>query len=164
MSDESVNNLSDLLRSYLGTNKEIKNVEINRLTPPGENFGSVMLKVDITTVRNDDKTEEKLYAVAKKIPASEMFREVFKIQVTFKNEMAFYTTVVPTLQNFQRECGVEDVLDCFANLYGGRISLDETRGVVDDDAVLMLENLCNSGKHIYFFLLPYNPISTSNTI
>lgn len=150
MSEESINNLNELLRSYIGPNKKIRHVEIQRLTPPGENFGSIMLKVDLDVQKNDG-TEEKIYAVAKKIPSSEMFRKIFNIQVTFKNEMAFYTTILPTLREFQKECGVEDVLDCFADFYGARISLDEKSTVVDDDAVLMLENLSASGTKLTLF-------------
>lgn len=144
MSDDTIRNVQDLLRNYLGVNKHLVKVETERLTAPGENFGSVMLKLDIT-LRNDDK-EETLYAVAKKIPETEFFRKVFKIGVTFKNEVAFYTRVLPTLRNFQRENGDENLLDCFADFYGARCSLKENVDVVDEDAVLVLENLFRSGE------------------
>lgn len=149
MSNNNINDLQKVLQTYIGPEKEIVDVQIDRLTAPGENFGSIMLKVDVT-LRKKDGTEVRLHAVAKKLPASEIFRKLFNIQVTFKNELAFYQTVLPTLRNFQRENGVTEVLNCFADFYGARITEDEHSNVVDEGAVLMLENLVTSGK--VFFL------------
>lgn len=148
MSGDTIKNLQDLLRPHLGENKRLERVDIEGLSAPGENFGSVMLKLDITTRISNGK-EEMLYAVAKKIPATEFFRRLFKIDVTFKNEVAFYSKVLPTLRDFQRENGIENVLDCFADFYGARYNLKENVDVVDEDAVLVLENLYRSGKIIF---------------
>jgi hypothetical protein len=46
MSGEEIKNIEDLVQ--LGEGKKIVNYKINRLTAPGENYGSLMLSVDIT--------------------------------------------------------------------------------------------------------------------
>jgi hypothetical protein len=46
MSAEQIKNIEDLIP--LGDGKKIVNCKINRLTAPGENYGSLMLSVDIT--------------------------------------------------------------------------------------------------------------------
>ncbi|VEN48156.1 unnamed protein product [Callosobruchus maculatus] len=53
--------------------------------------------------------------------------------------------MVPALQEFQREMGVKNVIDCFARCYGARISLNKNGDTVDEDAALILENLHASG-------------------
>lgn len=142
---ESVNlrNVDELLKGHLG-NKTIINSKVTRLTAPGENFGSVMLGVDLR-IKNSEGTEEDVHLVAKMLPDTEMFRKIFNIQVTFINELRFYDTIVPTLKEFQREQGVSEIIDCFAELYGARTSLNPNSTEVDDDAVLIIENLKISG-------------------
>lgn len=146
MSD-TIAKLPRVLSGYLGNKKKIVGTEITRLTAPGENYGSIMLRVDITILNEETGKEEAVYAVGKLIPTHAVIQEIFNIQVTYKNEVAFYKTIVPTLQNFQRRNGVTDVLDCFANYYGSRINLNGS-DVVDEDAVLLLENLKVSGRNL----------------
>uniref|UniRef100_V5G064 CHK kinase-like domain-containing protein n=1 Tax=Anoplophora glabripennis TaxID=217634 RepID=V5G064_ANOGL len=100
-----------------------------------------MLKLDVTLKDESDGTEEELHAVAKMIPEQEFVRKIFNIQVTFKNEVAMYNVIAPTLRDFQRENGVNEVIDCFPELYGARLNLGEQNGNVDENAVLILENL-----------------------
>lgn len=144
-SEEAINNISELIGPYIGPTKTIVETKISRLTAPGENFGSIMLKVDFT-LRDESGKEEKLYAVAKKLPATELFREIFNIQVTYKNEVAFYNIIVPTIKQFEEEEHVQDRLDCFATLYGARLGLNNNSDKVEEDAVMVLENLKTSGK------------------
>lgn len=138
-----IKNLSELLRESLGPNKEIIDTSISRMPPKG--YGSIMLKMELK-LKNENGSEENEYLVAKILPESETVRKFFNIQVTCKNEIAFYNTVLPTLRHFQRQNGIEDVLDMFAKFYGARINLDSNSNVVSDDAILILENLIESGK------------------
>ncbi|XP_072393453.1 uncharacterized protein [Diabrotica undecimpunctata] len=139
---DGIKNLNGILKSVIGVSK-ITNTKITRLTAPGENYGSLMLKLDVT-LKSDEHLETDLHLVAKKIPTSELFRENFNIQVTFKNEVAMYQTVVPILQSFQKESGVKNVFNCVPRFYGARINLDGGQQV-DSDAVLILENLFANG-------------------
>ncbi|CAG9856397.1 unnamed protein product [Phyllotreta striolata] len=130
-------NIRDLLAD-VSAGSRIIGVETTRLTAPGENYGSLMLRLDVRLAGGE------LRLVAKKLPTEELFQESFNVQVTFKNEIAMYQTVVPLLQKFQRENGVVDVIDCFPKFYGARINLDGSE-VVDEHAVLLLENLVANG-------------------
>ncbi|CAH1176676.1 unnamed protein product [Phaedon cochleariae] len=142
--DFQLRNLSELLKKNLGPDVVIKETKITRLTPPGENFGSVMLKLDVTFGNKKNDSEEILYAVAKILPETEMFREIFQIQITYTNEMAFYETIVPTLQSFQKGIGIQEVIELFPKCIATRKNL--TGGnEIDDDAVLILENLIQLG-------------------
>lgn len=152
MGGEKISKLDQLLHKYIGGKKIIK-TEVSRLTAPGENYGSILYKVDIT-LENDDKSREELHTVAKTLPQDEFFRKMFNIQVTCKTEIAFYDTVVPTLQRFAEEGGLRGRMDIFPRMYGGRINLNGS-DVVDDDAVLLLENLKSEGRYLQnnvFFL------------
>ncbi|KAJ3658379.1 hypothetical protein Zmor_010119 [Zophobas morio] len=129
---EQIKNISSLLN--LRPNQKVLGYKIKPLTAPGENYGSLMLNAQISL------ESDELNVVIKMVPPSEFLRELFNIQVTFRNEVAFYKNIVPLLQNFQREHGVENVIDFFPEYYGSRLNLigDEK---VDLDAALVLENL-----------------------
>ncbi|CAG9820937.1 unnamed protein product [Phaedon cochleariae] len=138
MSVPEIKDLDGLLLPHLDKGKTIVATNISRLTSPGENYGSEMLKVDLT-LKDETGCTEELSVVAKMIPESELFQELFNVQVSFKLETAFYDTVVPALQEFQRRRSATKVIDNFAEFYGARTSLVD--GAVNEDAVLILENL-----------------------
>ncbi|XP_018569809.1 uncharacterized protein LOC108909861 isoform X2 [Anoplophora glabripennis] len=89
MSEHKIEKLQEVLSGYIKKSQIISDKKITNLTAPGENFGSVMLKLDITLKDEKDGTEEELHAVAKMIPARESQRTLFNIQVTFKNEIGY---------------------------------------------------------------------------
>lgn len=146
MTQPKIERLDELLLKYTG--KVVKATKIARLTAPGENFGSIMLKVDLTAVGTDGQ-EEQLHLVAKCVPEEEHFRQMFQVHVSVNAEIKFYTEIVPTLQAFQKEHGISDTIDCFARFYGGRVNLEEEGQVVDDHAMLIFENLKEAGELIY---------------
>lgn len=139
-----IEKLEELVSRYISKTKKIIEKKITPLTAPGENFGSTILKVDLV-VQNEDKTKEDLSIVAKLIPTMEFFREMFNVKVTFKIETAFYDIIVPTLQDFQREQGMTDVIDFFPKFYGARMNLDGSDNI-DNDAIILMENLKVQGK------------------
>ncbi|RZB40960.1 EcKinase, DUF1679, and/or APH domain containing protein [Asbolus verrucosus] len=97
-----------------------------------------MLSVDVI-VKTPERIE-KINAVAKMLPPNELMQEMFNCQVTFRNEIGFYKTMVPTLQHFQREHGVTEVIDFSPKYYGSRSNLNGSTKI-DTNAVLLLENL-----------------------
>lgn len=120
--------------------------EVNQLTQFGENFGSEMVTVDITV--DDDGKQHVVHAVGKLIPLTDMQMEIFNTQVTFKNEIGFYSVIVPTLRKFQEDQGINEheLMNYFPKLYGARTSLNENAEDVDKDAIILMENLKISGK------------------
>jgi hypothetical protein len=137
MNLEHINNIEDLIP--LGETKKILDRKIKRLTAVGENYGSLMLSVDLT-IKSPTGNEE-IHAVAKTVPPNEFIQKIFNTPVTFRNEIAFYKNIVPLLQDFQREHGVKEVIDFVPKYYGSRLNKNCDEGEVDKDAVLLLENL-----------------------
>lgn len=139
-----IRNLKSVLSSSLGDDFDILEERTSFLTAPGEHYGSVMLRLDVT-IKRPDRKEEVLNLVAKLLPANEMLRIAFNVSVTFKKEVFAYLESIPTLIAFQREYKVPEnrILDIFPKCYGARISLDKTE--VDDDAILIFENLKTQG-------------------
>ena len=78
MNVERIEKLENILS--LDENKTIIDHQVKRLTAPGENFGSLMLSVDIT-VQNVYGTEE-IHTVAKMVPPNDFIQEVFNTQTT----------------------------------------------------------------------------------
>ncbi|CAH1282583.1 unnamed protein product [Diabrotica balteata] len=91
-------------------------------------------------VKNESGDIGDLNVVAKQIPDSEYYQEVFNIQVTFNIEKEFYNTIVPTLYEFQKKYNVP-VSDSFPKFYGARNNLNGVNNVVDKDGLIVLENL-----------------------
>lgn len=144
MAKSKVQNIGELLTQSIGEDVEIIREETQLLTAPGEHYGSVMLALKVKIKRKNTGREEDLDLVAKLIPANEMLRIAFDIPVTFKKEVYFYKESIPVLVELQREYGVakdklQDTL--FPKCLGARLSVDENKNIVDEDAVLVFENL-----------------------
>ncbi|XP_060530518.1 uncharacterized protein LOC132704514 [Cylas formicarius] len=137
--DVELNNLEDALKTRL--NGKITKQTVTRLTPPGENFCSLILKVDLDTEENGKK--ETVHTVVKLLPLQEKFKEMFRS--CMKNEIQWYSKIIPLFKEFQEECGFEETSDFFPEMYGGRLSLDSQKTEPDDDSILVLENLIVDG-------------------
>lgn len=153
---DEVKQLDLLLNEYLGTTKLIKDVKTKKISQPGENYGSIMYSLDVTVEDKQNKHEETIHTVAKVLPQGELIRQIFNIQTTYKNEMAFYKVIVPTMLYFQKELDIQKPIDCFAKCYAVRKNLLENSDVIDDDAVLLLENLKTAGKKYLEFYFGIN--------
>ena len=135
MNTHQIKNLEDLVH-FPGA--KIVNHEVTNLTSPGENFGSVMLSVDI--LFETGTGTKKIQAVAKTVPPNEFIQEIFNTSVTFRNEIAFYKDTIPLLQNFQKQNNMETIINFAPKYYGSRLNLSGGNNV-DNDAALVLENL-----------------------
>lgn len=71
---------------------------------------------------------------------------MFNIQESFKKEVQFYELILPTLERFQKEENVADVLVHFPKFYGARYNFDGSSDVVDDDGIILIEDLSVRGK------------------
>nr|CAI5861545.1 unnamed protein product [Callosobruchus analis] len=144
-----IEKLEDLVAEYIDGQKKIVASKVARLTQPGENYGSEILKVDLVLKSDESGTEERLGVVAKLIPEDEFARKIFDVQYSFVAESEFYNTIVPTLQQFQKQQGMQEMYDFFPKFYGARKNLDGS-DTVDENAVLLLENLTASGMHLAY--------------
>lgn len=146
---ETLRKLDELLLSKLHPNKKITHIDVTQTLSKG--FGSEMRQVTVKVKDKNDK-EEIIHLIAKQIPETDARKQLFNIQKTFKKEVAFYEVILPALKDFlNEEEVVDDVLDLFAEFYGARYTLGGDSDVVDDDAVMLLEDLSLSGNKPFVF-------------
>lgn len=112
------------------------------LLPPGENYGSTIMKVDVNLKNKKTGKEEELHLIAKMPPPTEFQRKVFNSPRTFTKEIFMYETIMPTYNKLELECGFRksEVFDVLAKFYGSRLSM-QPDGEFDDNAVILMENL-----------------------
>lgn len=156
MENDSISQLKELLREYLGSDFEIKSEKVKPLTAPGENYGSLILALELTVLKENQ--EQTLYAVAKLPPRSEILKEAFETTITFKKEIIAYTKIIPALIQLQLDYELPEkyLVDIFPKCYGARINLTKNKSEVDDDAVLLFENLKIQGYEVYDRLIGFD--------
>ncbi|KAF7282398.1 hypothetical protein GWI33_002712 [Rhynchophorus ferrugineus] len=119
----------------------VKNVEVSRLTAPGENFISLVLRVDLDVEKDGQTT--KVSTVAKRVPLANSRMISMSFQ-SMKNEIKFYSEIIPILTRFSNEYGI-DSESLYAKYYGSRLNLEGADEEVTRDAVLLVENLIPQG-------------------
>ncbi|XP_066260936.1 uncharacterized protein [Euwallacea similis] len=120
--------------------KKIIKADFARLTAPGENYLSLVLSVDIL-VEDEAGRRETIKAVAKRLPLVEM---KFNFNgLAMKNEIQFYSELVPLFIKFAREYGI--FTDYYPKYLGSRLSLDGEKTEADSESVLLVENLLPQG-------------------
>lgn len=135
-----VKNLDALLMQTYGLNFRIHDVEWKYLTDPGENYGSIILAVNISAEQNDKKRT--LNVVVKLPPTSEYLLDLFDSPLTFKKELEFYSVVAPEFLKLQTESGIprEALSIIVPQFLGGRLGLRDPQ-CFDEQAAIVLENL-----------------------
>ncbi|XP_022907458.2 uncharacterized protein [Onthophagus taurus] len=101
-------------------------------------------------LQNDESNQkqEVIKCVAKLVPPRGILWDIFDTVSTFKKEIAVYNTIVPALNQFGREHGIECILPYFAEYCNSRVTLQPNSCDVDDDAVLLLNNLQEDGYEV----------------
>lgn len=142
-----VKDLEGLLSQYIGPKKKVISSSVKNLLAPGENYLSVVVKLDAVLQDEETGKEENLSAVGKTIHSGDV-NEIMKIigKFTYKYEKNWYTEILPTLQNFLKEKEYTGNFDIFPNLIAYRPNLHGENDEVDDDSILLMENLNIHGK------------------
>lgn len=135
-----IQDLDALLRQTCGRDFQIKDVEWKPLTDPGENFGSMILAVDISAEENNKKRT--LNVVIKLPPKSAYLLDLFDSPMTFKKELDFYSNVAPEFLRLQNESRMSQEAQSVIvpRFFGGRLGLRDPKRF-DDQAAIVLENL-----------------------
>jgi len=135
-----VKNLEALLAQAYGSDFQIYDLEWKPLTDPGENFGSLIMAIDINAEQNNK--EKTLHLVIKLPPRSKYLLDMFDSPVTFKKELQFYRIIAPEFLKLQNENGIpqEDLSIIMPNFLGGRLGLEDPQRF-DNQAAIVLENL-----------------------
>ncbi|KAH1021126.1 hypothetical protein HUJ04_010681 [Dendroctonus ponderosae] len=137
--------IKDLENVITGIDGEIKNIDISRLTAPGENFMSLVFRVDIQ-VEKDGKVET-VHVVAKRLPA------VLKMDfnaLAMTHEIKWYSEIAPLIKEFGQEYGIDT--DFYPECLGTRLSMDSTKTSADAESVLLLKNINPDGISAKAFL------------
>lgn len=144
---EKIQNLEELLTQFLGSKKKIVSSDISRLTPPGENYLSVVLKVDVVLRDEETGIEENMRGVGKCIHSSDVHESMVRYgKMNYNSEKIWYTIIVPTLENFLKEERFDRNFDLFPKLIAYRANLHGKNDEVDSDSILLMENLTADGK------------------
>lgn len=142
-----IKKLQELVSQYVGTNGKVVSSDISNLTAPGDNYLSVMLKVDIFLKDEETHKEETIHAVAKCIHSSDVHPFLQHLgKMGYKNELAFYTKIIPTLQKFAEERNLQRDFDIFPKLIAFRPNLHGENEEVDENSILLMENIKSLGK------------------
>lgn len=150
MCENHIKKLDELIYSYTGRGKSVVKTDISELTLPGDNYCSLMLKIDVTLKNlNNEEEEEVLHVVAKcRNYRGNSFMDVIS-PLQFKKEIGFYTEVIPALEKFQREQGVQEIYDIFPKVLAFRKNLHGNDDEIDEHAVILMENLIEKGKNYF---------------
>ncbi|XP_076299449.1 uncharacterized protein LOC143218246 [Lasioglossum baleicum] len=140
--------IEPLLKQKLGDHVVVENFTSENLVPPGENYGSTILKVDVDLKRGLSGKEEQIHLIAKMLPPTEFQRLVFNSSKTFFKEIFMYETIMPAYNKLELESGLKsnEIFNFLPKFYGSRSSLQPDVDV-DDDAVFMMENLKANGYY-----------------
>lgn len=135
-----VQDLETLFEQACGPNFQINDMEWKPLTDPGENFGSMILAININAEQNDKKRT--LSVVVKLPPRSAYLLDLFDSPLTFKKELAFYSAVAPEFLKLQSESGIprEKLSVITPHYVAGRMGLRDPQ-CFDEQAAIILENL-----------------------
>ncbi|XP_030767124.1 uncharacterized protein LOC115890907 [Sitophilus oryzae] len=142
------------LETIVTVDGTVKNIEVTRLTAPGENYVSLVLRVDIDVEKDGKKKTVK--TIGKRLPLGNNEMRSKMAAHAMKNEIKFYREIVPLLTEFASTYEV-DASEFFAKYYGSRFSLDDSSEDADRDSILLLENIIplgykNEDRHIGFDL------------
>lgn len=140
-------NLENLLIGYLGGKFPLSKINESHL---GRNTGNHVRKLVLTVKgkKTVGKDEVNIETVAKLIPGD---RDAEISKNAMKKEINFYKTVLPKLQDFQRQNKVEIFSAC-PEYIGSRLNLTGSKEV-NVDAAILLQDLWESGEDIFYLLI-----------
>lgn len=96
------NVLKDTVKDF----KKILNFKVKRALPPGENYATIMLKIQIEVELNSGECQTKTFMM-KVAHDTEFFRQEMKKFNIFTIESAMYHDIKPELENLYKEIGLE---------------------------------------------------------
>ncbi|XP_031839041.1 uncharacterized protein LOC116429826 [Nomia melanderi] len=148
MKDIVLREIEPLLRQKLGNDVIVDNFTTKSLLPPGENYGSTILKVDVELRKGKAGKKEEIHLIGKMLPPTEFQRRIFDTPRTFAKEIFMYETIAPAYNKIELEAGLKmnEIFNFIPKFYGSRMSL-QPDVAMDDDAVFLMENLKLKGYY-----------------
>lgn len=135
-----IKDLESVLQEHIGNQLKIQNLEWKHLTDPGENFGSLILAINLKVGENG--STKSFHLVAKLPPKSEYLLDLFNSPMSFYKEIYFYKIIAPEFSKFQltSEINKSELIKLVPEFYGGRLGINN-KETFDDQATILLENL-----------------------
>ncbi|XP_051863627.1 uncharacterized protein LOC117576558 isoform X2 [Drosophila albomicans] len=96
----------DILNESVEGFVRITNFKADSGSAPGENYATIMLRVNIQ-VELKDGSEKSISFMLKLPHQSEMYLEILKKNNFFEAERTMYNTIIPEMEELYREAGVE---------------------------------------------------------
>ena len=111
----------------------------------GENYSSIVIKIDATICRNENSKEEQLHLVAKTKQTVEA--PILDWILTLKKEIFVYRELMPLYKDIAREVGIpeNELIDLLPKYIGHWYSQRINTGKPDEYSMLVMENLQEHG-------------------
>ncbi|XP_061399693.1 uncharacterized protein LOC133335437 [Musca vetustissima] len=123
----------NVLKETVGDFKRIHKFEVKNALGPGENYATIMLRVNMDVVLRNDSIKQQSFML-KIAPDNKMYREQMSKLELFKTEAGMYRNVVPEFEELYRNKGVN--IRFGARIYNLPVTSHE---------YLLLEDLSTSG-------------------
>lgn len=146
MTELNAENIENILTDYLGGKFPIAKIEQKKFDGNNSNH---LRKLVVTLKGKNAFGKDEIYieAVAKLFPESKFSKDMNYTKSAMKKEINFYKTVLPRLQEFQRQNYVEVFTGC-PEYIASRLNMNGSREI-DSEAVLLLQDLEEEGKHVW---------------
>lgn len=145
MKCDYVEKFQEFLSQNFGKNCTVCIDNVSDLTQPGENYMSHVLKVDGTAKKLKMKGETKFHFVVKAMRKGINADMIVLPKSMFEKEIAFYSEILPAIENFLIENGSVEKEDIFSECFCYRRNLNGNIGYVDENSILVLQNLHYKG-------------------
>lgn len=145
-----VSDLEGFLRKCFNDQKLVLvDVETTRMLPLGENFCSLIVKIDAKVRKSDKTLEEDLHFIAKMINHTD--QDFINWKTTLLKELYAYRILIPAYASLEKKLGHRQIVtDLFPKYIGHRYSLvdyDNEDNFINDHSMLVLENLRHTGYY-----------------
>ncbi|XP_058791784.1 uncharacterized protein LOC131664585 [Phymastichus coffea] len=138
-----IKSLEPLLKRTLDDDTlKVIDYEATSLLPAGENYCSVLIKLDVKLRRND--TEKMCHFVAKTPSPKE--KSIVDWSLIFKKELFMYTEIHPLYRELEKEAGIKEdnLINAWPRYIGHRNSL-KNGTEINEDSVMLMENITTQG-------------------
>ncbi|KAJ8675795.1 hypothetical protein QAD02_011581 [Eretmocerus hayati] len=139
-----VKDLEELLKETMGDQLQVIGYAVKDLLPKGENYASLMLKIDADIKRTPDAAVEKIHLVGKTITKAEFQKSHMNATMSFSREIFIFKELLPMYRQLELEAGIpeKDAVYVGPKFYGGRLTRNKgAPDEADEDAILLLENI-----------------------
>ncbi|XP_018321722.1 uncharacterized protein LOC108734592 [Agrilus planipennis] len=135
-----IKSLDNLLKNALQPGEQLKSYSTKNLTSAGDNYGSIMLSITLNIHNTSTKENYEKHLVGKMPLVNEFFRNIFKVDLTFKKEALIYRDVLPFFNKFYKN-RTSTELDMFPKYLGGQLNYDKSTDRIHNDSIIFLEDL-----------------------